>query len=217
MKIYKKLKVFISGSGSEFNQGYILKKDYEEWVKYNDRLSKTSSEFNISLWNQFCIDYLNVDGYWDVSDISTFTGLGYDQAFIKIYIDDSLFFSGNILKLINQYFDGDGIINSKNVSKDYGKSNLPEDWDVFFKSESFKKRNKKLVTTKTLENFEVKEEFELKSSFDIKKFGLIVVTTDEMGYGIDFGDYILGFTYENSDTYFEFPGGIGQLGTPNFQ
>ena len=38
-----------------------------------------------------------------------------------------------------------------------------------------------------------------------------------MGYGIDFGDYILGFTYEDSDTYFEFPGGIGQLDTPNFQ
>lgn len=217
MKIYKKLKVFISGSGSEFNQGYILKKDYEEWVKYNGRLSKTSSEFNISLWNQFCIDYLNVDGYWDVSDVSAFTGLGYDQAFIEIYIDDSLFFSGNILKLKKQYFDEDEIVNSKNVSNDYGKSYLPEDWDIFFKSESFKKRNKKLVTTQTLENFEVNEEFELKSSFDIKKFGLIVVTTDEMGYGIDFGDYILGFTYENSDTYFEFPGGIGQLDTPIFQ
>ena len=70
---------------------------------------------------------------------------------------------------------------------------LPKDWDIF-KPESFKKRNKKLVTTQTLENFEVNEEFKFKSSFDIKKFGLIVVTTDEMGYGIDFGDYILGFT-----------------------
>ena len=99
MKIYKKLKVFISGPGSEFNQGFILKKDYDEWLKYNDKLSKTSSVFNISLWNQFCVDYLNVDGYWDLSDVSTFTGLSYDQAFIEIYIDDSLFFSGNILKL----------------------------------------------------------------------------------------------------------------------
>ena len=117
----------------------------------------------------------------DVSDVSAFTGLGYDQAFIEIYIDDSLFFSQNILKLKKQYFDEDEIVNSKNVSNDYGKSYLPEDWDIFL-SLNLSKNDKKLVTTQTLENFEVNEEFEFKSSFDIKKFGLIVVTTDEMGY-----------------------------------
>ena len=30
-----------------------------------------------------------------------------------------------------------------------------------------------------------------------------------MGYGIDHGDYIIGFTYDNSDVYLEFPGGVG--------
>ena len=102
------------------------------------------------------------------------------------------------------------------VSNDYGKSYLPDDWEIFFKDESFKKRNKKLVTTQTFENFEVNEELELKSSFEIKKFGLITVSTDEMGYGLDYGDYILGFTYDNKDVVFEYPGGVGQLDSPNF-
>lgn len=57
---------------------------------------------------------------------------------------------------------------------------------------------------------------EFKSSFDINKFGLLVVTTDEMGYGIDYGDYIIGFNYDDSDVYFEFPGGVGQLDSPDF-
>ena len=47
---------------------------------------------------------------------------------------------------------------------------------------------------------------DLKSSFDINKMGFIIVSTDEMGYGIDYGDYILGFTYGSSEIYFDFPG-----------
>ena len=216
MKLLKKLKVNLSGPGSEFNQGFISKNDYNEWIEKKEMLSQTYSVIQISLWNQFCFDYLEKDGYWDISDVSAFTALQFDQAFIEIFIEDKLFFSGKISDLMNKYFDEDEITKSKNVSKDYGKYFFPEDWDNFFTPESFNKRNKKLVTTLTAENFEVNEELELKSSFDINKFGLIIVSTDEMGYGIDYGDYIIGFTYDNSDVYLEFPGGVGPLGSPVF-
>tara|TARA_X000000368_G_C23033978_1_gene713775 strand:- start:1503 stop:2156 length:654 start_codon:yes stop_codon:yes gene_type:complete len=216
MKLLKQLKVYISGPGSEFNQGFISKNDYNEWIENKEMLSQTYSVIQISLWNQFCINHLGKDGYWDINDVSAFTALRFDQAFIEIYIEDKLFFSGKILDLMSKHFDEDEITKSKNISKDYGKSFLPEDWDNFFTLESFNKRNKKLVTTLTTENFEVNEKAELKSSFDINKFGLLVVATDEMGYGIDYGDYIIGFTYDNSDVYFEFPGGVGQLDSPDF-
>ena len=216
MKLLKQLKVYISGPGSEFNQGFISKNDYNEWIENKEMLSQTYSVIQISLWNQFCVNHLGKDGYWDINDVSAFTALQFDKAFIEIYIEDKLFFSGKISDLMNKYFDEDEIKKSKNVSKDYGKSFLPEDWDNFFTPESFNKRNKKLVTTLTAENFEVSGLLEFKSSFDINKFGLITVSTDEMGYGIDYGDYIIGFTYDNSDVYFEFPGGVGQLNSPDF-
>jgi len=216
MKLSKQLKIYISGPGSEFNQGFISKNDYNEWIENKEKLSQTYSVIQISLWNQFCVNHLEKDGYWDINDVSAFTALQFDQAFIEIYIEDNLFFSGKISDLMNKHFDEDEITKSKNVSKDYGKSFLPEDWDNFFTSESFNKRNKKLVTTLTAENFEVSGLVEFKSSFDINKFGLLVVTTDEMGYGIDYGDYIIGFNYDDSDVYFEFPGGVGQLDSPDF-
>tara|TARA_B100001175_G_C19498786_1_gene636880 strand:+ start:175 stop:828 length:654 start_codon:yes stop_codon:yes gene_type:complete len=216
MKLLKQLKVYISGPGSEFNQGFISKKDYNEWINNKEKLAQTYSVIQISLWNQFCIDYLEKDGYWDISDVSAFTALQFDQAFIEIYIEDKLFFKGKISDLMNKHFDEDEITKSKNVSKDYGKSFLPEDWDNFFTPESLNKRNKKLVTTLTAENFEVSGLLEFKSSFDINKFGLVTVSTDEMGYGIDYGDYIIGFTYDNSDVYLEFPGGVGPQDSPVF-
>ena len=216
MKLLKQLKIYISGPGSEFNQGFISKKDYNEWINNKEKLAQTYSVIQISLWNQFCIDYLKKDGYWDISDVSAFTALQFDQAFIEIYIEDKLFFKGKISDLMNKHFDEDEITKSKNVSKDYGKSFLPEDWDNFFTPESLNKRNKKLVTTLTAENFEVSGLLEFKSSFDINKFGLVTVSTDEMGYGIDYGDYIIGFTYDNSDVYLEFPGGVGPQDSPVF-
>ena len=170
MKLLKQLKVYISGPGSEFNQGFISKNDYNEWINNKEKLAQTYSVIQISLWNQFCFDYLEKDGYWDISDVSAFTALQFDKAFIEIYIEDKLFFSGKISDLMNKYFDEDEIKKSKNVSKDYGKSFLPEDWDNFFTPESFNKRNKKLVTTLTAENFEVSGLLEFKSSFDINKF-----------------------------------------------
>lgn len=213
---FVELDVYISGSGTEFNQGFISKKEYNKWNEAKKDLSQKHSMIQIGLWNEFCVDFLEKDGYWDISEVASFTGLSYDHASVEIYIDKKLFFSGSIVDLMKEYFNDDEIINSKNLSNEYGNSYLPLDWDEFFTNDSFSKREDVLVTTQTIENFAVSEKMDLKSSFDINKMGFIIVSTDEMGYGIDYGDYILGFTYGSSEIYFDFPGGVGQLDTPKF-
>ena len=57
-----------SGFGSEFNQGFISKENYKSWLKLKDNI----------LWNQFCENILEKDGYWEISDVSSFTGLNID-------------------------------------------------------------------------------------------------------------------------------------------
>ena len=37
-----------------------------------------------------------------------------------------------------------------------------------------------------------------------------------MGYGVDFGDYVLGFRYEDESVDCDFPGGFGNLEAPSF-
>jgi len=48
-KLSNRLKIFVSGSGSEFNQGFISKKDYDKWIKNKERLSQKYSVVQISL------------------------------------------------------------------------------------------------------------------------------------------------------------------------
>jgi len=201
------IEVNLSGLGSEFNQGFISKEEYKNWLKLKNTLS----------WNIFCIENLEKDGYWEISDVSSFTAINIDLLKIEIKINTKPFFNGSFDELIDKYFGEEGeILNSKNESSIYGANNLPENWDTFFKNEEFNKRDKVLVTTKTSENFSVNGELKISGDFNIKKFGLIVLSTDEMGYGVDFGDYVLGFRYEDENVDCEFPGGIGSLDAPSF-
>ena len=201
------IEVNLSGAGSEFNQGLISKEEYNNWLELKDNI----------FWNQFCEDNLEKDGYWEISDVSSFTAINRDFLKIEIKINNKSFFNGSFDKLIDKYFDEEGeILNSKNESGIYGANNLPDNWDTFFKNEEFSKRDKVLVTTKTSENFSVNGELKISGDFNIKKFGLIVLSTDEMGYGVDFGDYVLGFRYEDENVDCEFPGGVGNLEAPSF-
>ena len=122
-----------------------------------------------------------------------------------------------ILPFIERFFEEEGeVTNSKNISYNYGTNNLPEDWNNFFNVEEFNNREKVLTTSKTTENFNVTEKLSIKSDLNINKFGLLILSTDEMGYGIDHGDYVVGFTYFDEVVYFEFPGGVGNVDTPSF-
>ena len=201
------LVVSFSGFGSEFNQGFISKENYKSWLKLKDNI----------LWNQFCENILEKDGYWEISDVSSFTALNIDFLKIEIKTNSKTYFTGNYNEFIETFFEDEGEIpNSRNESKIYGANNLPDNWDTFFKYEEFNKRDKVLVTTQTSENFNVNGELKIRGDFNIKKFGLIGLATDEMGYGVDFGDYAIGFRYEDENVYCEFPGGIGNLEAPSF-
>ena len=201
------VEINFSGMGSEFNQGFISKEEYKNWLKLKNTLS----------WNIFCIENLEKDGYWEISDVSSFTAINIDFLKIEIKVENKIYFIGDYNEFIERFFEEEGeVTNSKNISYNYGTNNLPEDWNNFFNVEEFNKRDKVLVTTKTSEKFSVNGELKISGDFNIKKFGLIVLSTDEMGYGVDFGDYVLGFRYEDENVDCEFPGGVGSLEAPSF-
>lgn len=203
------------GNGSEFCQGYISGIQYQNWQ------SIKSSSNSVS-WNDFCTDELILEGYWELNSVSHFTALSSDYCNIKILLDDEVFFDGSISDLRDK-INNDDILenNSLNLSKDYG--NLEEqakvenyqDW-LAKRSAGLHNEDQVLATIQTNEYFNVKQSLELKSNFDLNKIGLINLSTDEMGFGIDFGDYLIGFVYDDQPIHFEFPGGTGSYEEPKF-
>ena len=120
----------------------------------------------------------------------------------------------------NTYEDDDVLdSNFTNESSEYGRLFLPEDIDYQSWIEKRiknvvnenKDNNDILATVKTSESFHVKSEISSSEPFDILKFGLIVVCTDEIGFGVDYGDFLLGFKINNTSCHFEYPGGIGPI------
>lgn len=203
------------GNGAEFCQGYISGIQYQNWQ------SIKSSSNSVS-WNDFCTDELILDGYWELNSVSHFTALNSDYCNIKILLDDEVFFDGSISDLRDK-INTDDILenNSLNLSKDYGNSEEQakvknyQDW-LAKRSAGLHNEDQVLVTIQTNEFFNVKQSLELKSNFDLKKIGMINLCTDEMGFGIDFGDYLIGFVYDDQPIHFEFPGGTGSYEEPKF-
>ena len=203
----KKIKVILSGGGSEFNQGFISKIDYNRWLDLKQEIN----------WEEFCRDHLELDGYWEVSDVASFTAINKDLVNIQILVNDINFYNGSYWDLREKYFsENEEISNSKNISLEYGKSYIPVDWEVFFNTHSFNSRDKVLVTTITSEYFKVSSVFDITTDFDINKLGFNEISTDETGYGIDYGDFLLNVRYEDINVDIEYPGGVGQLDTPRF-
>ena len=199
----------ITGNGSEFNQGFITKDDYNKWLKHKE------TDQN---WNEFCTKELSKDGYWDVSEISSFTGFNKDLISINIFINDQEFFSGNYNSLLDKFFEEEGEISQNiNVSKNYGKYIFPKDgeWNTFFDNEEFEKRNKKLVTAFTSEQFDISTKIKTYKNFSIEKLGFALISTDELGYGKDFGDFIRDIKYDGIELDIEFPGGVGDISEIN--
>ena len=111
--------------------------------------------------------------------------------------------------------------NSANESKDYGSWEFPKnaeypEW-LRQRANNLVNQEQVLVTIQTDEYFSVEEEIRLEEEFDLNKMGIIRLCTDEMGFGVDFGDFINGITYNKTPIYFEFPGGVGSCNKPNFQ
>ena len=177
------IKISLKGIGNELCQDFLKHEDYEEFEKnYDD-------------WDTFCKDKLGLDGYFEFNKAAHLTGLTNEQASIKFEINKKVIFNGNYFDLQKELFEDD-FQNNKNVSKNYGKHILSQ------------KENKFLITTRTFENFEVSQNVTTKE-FEFHKFGFIVASSDELGYGTDYGDFILGLIYEGEEFYLEYPGGVG--------
>lgn len=195
----------ITGNGSEFNQGFISKDDYKRWLGY-----KATNQN----WNDFVMSELEKDGYWSISEISSFTGFDKDLFKIKIIVNDKVIFSGDYNNLIQTFFEEEGEISENtNVSKTYGKYIFPSDgdWNAFFNTEVFNSRSEKLVTTLTNEYFEIETKIKTYKNFDINKLGFVIISSDEIGYTKDFGDFIKDIRYDNIELDIEFPGGVGEI------
>ena len=188
-KILDEVEIELKGAGNELCQNIIDKKKYLDYKNnYND-------------WDSFCKDSLGLDGYWEFNKVSHITGITLDEAKIKININGKTIFDGSYFSLLEEHFDDDTPKNNTNESKDYGKYISKED-------------QKFLITTRTLEFFNINHSLSVKK-FKLSKLGFMIASTDELGYGTDYGDFLLGFTYDGEDVEFEYPGGAGVVDSIN--
>jgi len=214
---FKTLSVKCEGAASEFCQGFLSQENYKAWLNFNNPYSFSM----ISPWDDFCKEELSLDGYWEVNNVSHFTAINIDHCNIEIKLDDKLIFKGSY-NSFRELFDEEDVLeaNCINESKDYGSWEYPEnaeypEW-LRERANNLVRQEQVLVTTQTDEYFSVEEEIQLKEEFDFNKLGVILLCTDQMGFGLDFGDFINGVVYNKISYYFEFPGGVGSCNKPNF-
>ena len=184
----KQIKIILNGIGSEVVQGLI---SHEELREFNQFVLNNSFSNKSEAW----IAYLEEKGleggmleeikqyYWDYNDVSHFTGINLDELTIEVYSgDDKLLFSSTYQDFRDDYEDFLEE-NSLNNSEEYGKYFYPKTSDC-------------LVTYKSQENLTFTFQIHNHSDFDPEKLGIVKVSTDEMGNGIDYGDYVLGIVYD---------------------
>jgi hypothetical protein len=214
---FKTLTIKCTGKASEFCQGFISQDNYKAWIDFNNPYCFSM----ISPWDDFCKEELGLDGYWEVNNVSHFTAIDLNHCNLEIQLNDELIFKGSydsFKKLFEEEETHEST--SINESRNYGSWEFPKNAEY---PEWLQKRannlinvEQVLVTIKTDEYFSVEVEIKLEEEFDINKMGVILLCTDEMGFGVDFGDFINGIVYNKTSYYFEFPGGVGSC-NPNFQ
>lgn len=214
---FKTLIIKCEGSASEFCQGFISQNQYKEWLEFNTPFGVTL----ISLWDDFCKEQLFLEGYWEVNNVSHFTAVHLDYCTIEIWLHDSKIFKGSYDEF-REFFNDEDVFeaNCVNESKDYGSWEFPKnakypEW-LRERAKNLVKQEQVLVTIQTDEYFSVEVEIQLEKEFDINRLGIIRLSTDEMGFGLDYGDFINGIVYNKTPYYFEFPGGVGSCNKPSF-
>ena len=198
----KKLTVFIQGSGSEFLQGTLKKEELDAFK---------SSGLS---WHNYCIQELGLDGYWDINNISHLTGITIDNAQLSIMIDEKEIWSGDYWSI----FEENDEMTSNISSSEYG---------IMAKGYNEIPNTDVLISAMTSENLHAEtsvvfddsnQDFSLELPSDDNdgrffinnfEFGFIIENTDGMGYGYDYGDYILGFIFDGKKYELEYPGGMG--------
>lgn len=214
----KTLRVKCAGPATEFCQGFISQENYKAWLNFKNYKSISGN----CHWDDFCREELSIEGYWEVNNVSHFTAINIAHCNLEIQLEDRLVFKGSYERL-RELFEEEDIFeaNHINESKDYGNWEFPKNakYPEWLRDRANNLVNQKqvLVTTQTDEYFSVVEDIQLKEEFNLNRLGTIQLSTDEMGFGVDFGDFINGLVYNKTAIYFEFPGGVGVCNKPYFQ
>lgn len=183
----KFIRVKLIGQGSEFIQGLISEEEFDEYVAFEKDLQRL---YRVDSWILFLNKRKGKD-YWEYNDVSHFTGIEYGNTFSIEIIDEE---NQPILKYDSEAFleEFEESIEdfSKNDSERFGKWVVGETEDH-------------LVTYQSIENMVMDFKIPTDQKFDPSLLGFITVSTDEMGLGSDYGDFILGITYDGMDYEYE--------------
>ena len=185
------LKITLSGIGSEFIQGFISK---EQARIFREKYGNSDSK-----WDQFCVEVLDLQGYFELPSISHATGILKDKLDLKIEFGEKVIFEGSYADYFQKYF-GEEYENENdlNLSRDYGKY-MPE-IDA----------SNTLVSVATVESFYYEITLPPTEVFIPQNLGVKFVAVDEFGLGTIDLDLVLGICYSNIQYDAEYPG-IGQI------
>jgi len=180
------VKVVLRGKGSEFIQGFISQ---EEYKLYKEFKSKDSYFDDSDAWIAY-LEYLadsekppQKEAYYDYNEISHFTGINLEDLIIEVYnLKDENVMTMDYEKFNDEYEDSLEE-NSFNDYETYGKYVNP-------------KKTGCLVTYKSTESFKFSYTIPNIVDFNPLKLRLKIVSTDGMGYGVDYGDFCLGIIYD---------------------
>jgi hypothetical protein len=185
----KILKIILSGKGSELVQGFITKEEYEQFNQFKSNNLLLNNDIAwLAYLESKSEDFTNPstkENYWDYNDVSHFTGINLDDLRIEVFTEnDVLIFSttyDNFMDLFEDTLEDLSI----NKSEQYGNYFYPKTTEI-------------IVTYRSIEKFSFEFQLSTSNDFDPKKLGMIRVSTDEMGYGTDYGDYTLGIVYDGA-------------------
>lgn len=185
------VKITLSGIGSEFIQGFISKEQA--------RIFQEKYENSASKWDQFCVEELDLQGYFELPSISHATGILKDKLDLKIEFGDKVIFQGRYEDYLQKYF-GEEYENENdlNLSRDYGKY-MPEIDATNI-----------LVSVATSESFHYEITLPPTAIFIPQNLGVKYVAVDEFGLGTIDMDLVLGLCYSNMQYDADYPG-VGQI------
>lgn len=187
----KQLIITLQGIGSEFIQGFISK---EQARIFREKYGNSASR-----WDQFCVEVLDLQGYFELPSISHATGILKDKLDLKIEFGEKVIFEGSYADYFQKYFgEEDENENDLNLSRDYGKY-MPE-IDA----------SNTLVSVATVESFYYEITLPPTEVFIPQNLGVKFVAVDEFGLGTIDLDLVLGICYSNIQYDAEYPG-IGQI------
>ncbi len=185
------VKITLSGIGSEFIQGFISK---EQARVFQERYGNSASR-----WDQFCVEELDLQGYFELPSISHATGILKDKLDLKIEFGENMIFEGSYSDYFKKYFAEEyENENDLNLSRDYGKY-LPE-----------LESTDMLVSVATVESFYYEITLPPTAVFIPQNLGVKYVAVDEFGLGTIDMDLVLGLCYSNIQYDADYPG-VGQI------